>query len=37
MDCFESTQAHLTDTKSLLEDYMLEIEDRVIDASSYKP
>ena len=32
MDCFESTQAHLTDTKSLLEDYMLEIEDRVIDA-----
>mgnify|MGYP001572914357 FL=1 len=32
MDRFESTQAHLKDTKSLLEDYMLEVEDRVIES-----
>ena len=32
MDRFESTQTHLKDTKSLLEDYMLEVEDRVIES-----
>jgi len=32
MDRFESTQTHLKDTKSLIEDYMLEVEDRVIES-----
>ena len=32
IESFQTTQNHLKDTQSILEDYMLEVEDRVIES-----